>query len=269
MTQSLSLRDLVADTLNKTARVIVPSLPYGALFVVACAVLVFCAGTLPEGGAGFVVFAVLFFAALYAHSLFSAAMYRAALASQGGLMSSAWKLTLAWLLVLVVASIAATIVLLFFSLIGASLGVASGAAGQEITDMTAEMRAGGTFWPLFVVFIATMLGLFWFAVRLMLFAGATVVRHQVHVFRTWYWTKGRVIILAPLMIIFIVLPISVLAVIAQTGTTAIFGVLETPLEMGISVAFVTLIMLPSAWLGHGFAASAYERLAPHEAVDEI
>lgn len=264
MTQSLSLRDLVADTLHKTARVIVPSLPFGALFVAACGVLVFCAGTLPEGGAGFAVFAVLFFGALYAHSLFSAAMYRAALPSQGGLMSSAWKLTLAWLLVLVVASIAATIVLLFFSLIGASLGVASGAEGQEITDMTAEMRAGGTFWPLFVVFIATMFGLFWFAVRLMLFAGATTLRNQVHVFRTWYWTKGHVIILAPLMILFIVLPIGILGFVAQTGATAIFGPLETPLEMGLCVALIALILLPSAWLGHGFAASVYERLAPEQ-----
>ncbi len=268
MTRLLSLSELAADTLNKTARLIVPSLPFGVFFVVMSGVLVWAAGALPDGGTGFVLFVALAFGALFAHSLFSAAMYRAVLPAIGGMLSGAWKLTLAWLLVMVVASIAATIVVLFFSLIGASLGVASGEAGQEITDMTAEMRAGGTFWPLFALFLATLVGLFWFAVRLMLFAAASVLRGQVHVFRTWYWTKGQVRVLAPLMIGFIILPILGLSLIARLVNSAALGAPETPLETGVSVALATLILLPSAWLGHAFAASVYERLAPDAPVDE-
>ena len=268
MTRLLSLSELATDTLEKTAQLIVPSLPFGVSFVIASGVLVWGAGALPDGGTGFFLFVALAFGALFAHSLFSAAMYRAVLPAENGLLNSAWKLTLAWLLVMVVAAIAATIIVLFFSLIGARLGVASGEAGREITDMTAQMRAGGTFWPLFALFLFTLVGLFWFAVRLMLFAGASALRGQVHVFRTWYWTKGQFRVLAPLMTSFVVLPILGLSMIAQFANAAMFSALETPLETGISVAFITLILLPSAWLGHAFAASVFERLAPETPVDE-
>ncbi|MEO1554062.1 MAG: hypothetical protein AAFR82_09000 [Pseudomonadota bacterium] len=268
MTEPLSLRALVADSCYKTARVIVPSLPFGVAFAGASGILVWSAGALPEGGTGFVIFTALCLAALFAHSLFSATMYRAVLPGGGGLIASAWKLTLAWLLVVVVAAIVATIVVLFFSLVGASLGVASGAAGQQIEDMTAEMRASGTFWPLFALFIATLCGLFWFAVRLMLFASASALRGQVHVFRTWSWTKGHFIALAPMMAIFVIVPIVALSVLAQSVSVAVFDQVETPLKSGLSAALTMLIMLPSAWLGHAFAATAYERMAPEGSIDD-
>ncbi|MEM9180671.1 MAG: hypothetical protein AAGA89_13210, partial [Pseudomonadota bacterium] len=197
MTGLLSLSELASDTFKKTARLIVPSLPFGVLFVIASGGLVWSAGILPEGGMGFLLFTALVFCALYAHNLFSASMYRAVLSTEAGLLNGAWKLTLAWLLVMVIASIAGTIIVLFFSLIGSSLGVAAGEEGREITDMTEQMRAGGTFWPLFALFLASLVGLFWFAVRLMLFAAASALRGQVHVFRTWYWTKGQARVLAP------------------------------------------------------------------------
>ena len=268
MTARLSLREIAMDAVLKTARLIVPSLPFAALFIAASGGLVWSASVLPGGGIGFILFTVLTFSAIYAHSLFSAAMYRSVLSSTGLIFGAAWKLTLAWLLVMVVASIVATIVVLFFSLIGASLGVASGQAGQEITDMTAQMRAGGTFWPLFGLFIITLIGLFWFAVRLMLFASASAVRGQVHVFRTWYWTKGHVMTLAPLMVAFIVLPIIVLSTLAAPVLQTIIGIPDTPMELGLSASLATFILLPSAWLGHAFAASVYERLAPMERGDD-
>ncbi|MEL7032980.1 MAG: hypothetical protein AAGK80_11910 [Pseudomonadota bacterium] len=267
MTEPLSLREIAMDTLTKTARLVVPSLPFGVLFAIASGVLVWGAGVLPEGGTGFFAFSALTLCALYTHSLFSAAMYRAVLTGQGGLATAAWKLSLAWILVMVVASIAVTIVVLFFSLIGASLGVASGNAGQEITDMTAQMRAGGTFWPLFALFVATLLGLFWFAVRLMLFASASTLRGQVHVFRTWYWTKGHVRTLAPIMVAFIVLPVAALSMLAQAINRAVIGTPESSLELGLSTSLIALILMPSAWLGHAFAASAYERLAPGQSIN--
>lgn len=264
MSSPLSMTPLFQDSLARTGRLIVPSLPFGILFVAASGGLVWAAGILPEGGAGFIAFVCVVFATLFAHSLFSAAMYRAVLPHQGSLLRSAWTLTLAWMLVIVVAAIGGSIIVLFFSLIGASFGVVSGEPGQEITDMTAQMREGGTFWPLFAVFVATLFGVFWFAVRLMLFAGASSVRNQVHVFRTWYWTKGHFRVLGPLMIALIAVPVISLSWLAQQIVGAAIGASDAPLQMALSTALVSLILLPSAWIGHGFAASALDRLGPSE-----
>jgi len=262
MAEELTLKSLFSDSLDKAARLIAPSFPFALLFVCASGVLVWAAGALPEGMQASILFVGLVFTALYSHSLFSASMYRAVLPAAGGLIGGAWVLTLAWLLVFVIAAIGATMIVLFFSLIGSSLGVVSGTPGQEITDMTAQMREGGTFWPLFALFIAALLGVFWFAIRMMLFAGATTTRAQIHVFRTWYWTKGQVRLLAPLMVFLIFVPIALLSLLASTVTTLTLGVLETPLETGLSTALTSFVLLPSAWIGHGFAAAALERLAP-------
>jgi hypothetical protein len=264
MSTPLSLTPIFQDSLARTGRMIVPSLPFGILFVAASGGLVWAAGILPEGGTGFFAFICVAFATLFAHSLFSASMYRAVLPYEGSLFGSAWTLSLAWMLVIVVAAIGGSIIVLFFSLIGASFGVASGEPGQEITDMTAQMREGGTFWPLFAVFVATLFGVFWFAVRLMLFAGASSVRNQVHVFRTWYWTKGHFRVLGPLMIVLIVVPIFLLAWLAQLIVAATIGASDTPVQMALSTALVSLILLPSAWIGHGFAASVFAKLAPSQ-----
>jgi len=264
MTNPISFSALFQDSVSRAARLIAPSLPFAALFVAAAGVLVWAAGALPDGGAGFALFSALTIAALFAHALFSAAMYRVTLNPAQGLLHSAWKLTLAWMLVMIVASIGVVIILLFFSLIGASLGVVSGEAGQEITDMTSQMRAGGTFWPLFAVFVMTLFGLFWFAVRMMLFAGATVIRSQVHVFRSWSWTKGHFRILAPLTIVFFILPVTLLTAAAHSVSGAIIGAADTPVKVGLSAGLSAFILLPSAWLGHGFAASALARLLPEQ-----
>jgi len=264
MTDPISLRALFHDSLNRTARLIAPSFPFALLFTAATGILIWAAGVLPDGSVSFAIFAALSFAVLFAHSLFSAAMYRATLPPAGGFLISAWKLSLAWLLIMVVASIGATIILLFFSLIGASLGVVSGEAGQEITDMTAQMREGGTFWPLFALFLITLVGLFWFAVRMMLFAGASVIRARVHVFRSWSWTKGQFRVLAPLLLILIMVPVVALSAAAINLNNILIGTAETPAKAGISAALMSLILLPSAWLGHGFASSALARLMPDE-----
>lgn len=264
MATPLSLRALLQDSLRRTARLIAPSFPFAIGFVLATGSLVWAAGVLPDGGASFALFSSLTFAALFAHSLFSASMYRATLGSAGSLFRGAWKLTLAWLLIMVVASIGGTMILLFFSLIGASLGVVSSETGQEITDMTAQLREGGTFWPLFTLFMMTLVGLFWFAVRMMLFAGATVMLGRVHVFRSWPWTKGYFRILAPLMIVFVIVPLVILSSVAINISDAVIGAANTPVKAGLSVALIGLILLPSAWLGHGFAASALARLLPEE-----
>ena len=261
MADALFFRAIIKDSAQKALKMVQPSLPFGILWSLAMGGLVWAAGALPEGGSGFMLFSALALLTLFTHSLYSVAMYQAVLPSQAGFMKSAWVLTLAWLLMIVVISIGGSIIVLFFSLIGSSLGVASGEAGQTITDMTAQMRETGTFWPLFVLFLATLLGVFWFVVRIMLFASSSAIRGSVHVFRTWYWTKSHLRTLGPPMALLFVLPISAVSAIAA----AIAAPITDP---ALNTAAVSFLLLPTAWLGHGFAASVYERLAPALEVDE-
>ena len=135
MANPLALSALLNDSLNKTARLIAPSFPFALLFVLATGAMVWAAGVLPETTAGTSAFFAAVFATLFAHNLFSASMYRAVLKHRGSLIASAWKLTLAWMLMIVVVSIGASIIVLFFALIGASLGVASTEVGEGVADI--------------------------------------------------------------------------------------------------------------------------------------
>lgn len=263
MPDPISLNTLLQDSLARASRLIVPSLPFAGLFIVAIGVLVWAAGALPDGGAGFAAFCALAFAALYAHSLFSAAMYHAVLEPKTGLTSAAWKLSLAWLLMIVIAAIGTSIIILFFSLIGSSLGVGSSETAEDITDMAAQMRESGTFWPLFAVFIATLFGVFWFAARMMTFAAASATRGTVHVLRTWAWTKGQFRVLGPALLILVAAPVLVFGYAASVVTSSIAG--SDPFSAMLNM----LILTPTAWLGHGLAASVYARVAPALDIDEI
>ena len=261
MAQPLTFNTVLTGTLERTPRLIAPSAAYAALFLVAVGVLIWGAAALPEGGSGFVAFSALFIGTLFAHSLFSASMYHAVLPTRFGLFGSAWKLTLAWILVIVIAAIAFSIVVLFFSLIGASLGAGSGAPGQNITNMTDQMRENGTFWPLFAVFIATLFGLFWFAVRLMVFAAASATRGAVHVFRTWYWTKGAFAVLGPAAILLIVLPMIAAFWISDVLVAAVSPGMTTDTQLILAGLIGAVCQLPAAYIGHGFAATVYTHLS--------
>lgn len=261
MANPLSINDLLQDSLGRTKRLAVPSMPYAGVFVLALGILVWTAGVLPDGSLGFLIFSALSTLTLFAHSLFSVSMYHAVLPKTQDLASSAWKLTLAWILVIVVAAIAASIIILFFALIGASLGVGASEPGQDITDMTEQMRESGTFWPLFAIFLATLFGLFWFAVRLMTFAAASSTRGAVHVFRTWYWTKGYFRVLAPTMLLLVVLPIAVQFYVASILSNLFFEAVAPAFKPAITAAWTMFALVPTAWLGHGFAASVFAKLA--------
>lgn len=261
MSDPLSIRAVLKDSANNAVRMVRPSFLFGALWSVAMGGLVWAAGALPEGGAGFVAFSALAGLTLFAHSWFSVSMYHAVLPTQAGALKSAWVLSLAWVLMIVVIAIGTSIIVLFFSLIGSSLGAATGEVDQNITDMTAQMRADGTFWPLFAVFIATLFGVFWFAVRMMLFAVSSATRGSVHVFRTWYWTKNYFRILGPSLLLLIVLPIIGLGYVA--------GAIVAPItDPALNTALTCFLLLPTAWLGHGFAAAVYDKLAPDITVDD-
>ncbi|MFN3212078.1 MAG: hypothetical protein ACE37M_03155 [Henriciella sp.] len=264
MASDNSIRLIFTQSLDRTRRLVLPSLPYAGLFVAAFGSLIWAANVLPDGGTGFAVFSGLTFATLYIHNLFSVSMYRAVLPASSGISHAAWKLTLAWILVMVIAAIAASMITLFFALMGASLGVGTSDDVENISDMTAQMRAGGTFWPLFSLFLATLFGIFWFAVRIMTFAAATASRGRVHVLRTWYWTKGHFRSLGPVMLVLVVLPLVALIYLGTQVSGAFIGAASSPIEAGLSAALVMLILLPSAWLGHGFAATVFELLAPED-----
>ena len=262
MANPIVFRDLLKDSFDRARRLMGPSLPYAAIFILALGGMVWSAGVLPDGGTGFAAFSAISFASIYAHSLFSASMYHVVLDHETGLMSAAWKLTLAWLLMIVIVSIGASIIILFFSLIGSSLGVVSGESSDNITDMAAQMREGGTFWPLFAVFIATLFGVYWFMTRMMIFAAASATRGAVHVLRTWSWTKGQFRVLGPAMGLLIVAPLIVGSFIANFVAGAVFGTgpLSAPLTAAHSM-LVMAILLPTAWIVHGFAASGYAWVA--------
>lgn len=255
MTPVLSFSDLFSTTIAGARQIALPTLGFAAAFVAAIALMVWGAEVFPQSTTGSIGFLLVVMAAIASHSLFSAAMYRRLVPHEGTLLNAAWKLTLAWILIAVVAAILFTAIVLFFSLIGSSLGVVSGEAGQDITDMTAQMREGGTFYPLFALFLLTLLGVFWFAVRMMLFAIATANRGTVHVFRTWSWTKGYALPMAVGAMAFIVLPVSLLGYSASS----VMGLSQSA---GISAGIVALVQLPAAWLGHAYAAAVYTRLAP-------
>ncbi len=130
--------------------------------------------------------------------------------------------------------------------------------------MTQQMREGGTFWPVFVLFLATLFGVFWFITRLITFAAATASRGTVHVLRTWYWTKGRFQVLGPLLLVLIALPLVALSYLSTWVGNAVFSAEPSPIEAALSAMLGLIILLPSAWLGHGFAATAFDHLAPDE-----
>lgn len=264
MSQSLSFSSLMQDSLARAHRLILPSLPFAFGFSAAMGVFVWGANLLPDDGNGFLIFCALFLALLFAHSVFSVAMYRAALSIRPRLVPTAWKLTLAWLLMGVIAAIGASMITLFFALIGSSLGVGSSENVNNIGDMTTQMREGGTFWPLFILFLATLFGVFWFATRMTVFAAATSARGTVHVLRTWAWTKGQFLPLGGAMMLFVAVPLVALIYVGGLVSTALVGTDPTPIQAGLAGSVSMLILLPSAWLGHGFAASAYAQLAPTE-----
>lgn len=258
MTPGLTVSDLFTDTLTGVGKVAVPTLGFAATFVAAIALMVWSAEAFPQTSIGSVGFLLVVAFAFAAHCTFSAAMYRRLVRSDGTLLNAAGKLALAWILIVVIAAILSTAIILFFSLIGSSLGVVSGAPGQDITDMTAQMREGGTFYPLFALFLLTLMGVFWFAVRMLLFAAATASRGSVHVFRTWSWTKGHALPMMIGAIAFIVLPVSVCAYAASV----IIGAAGLSESAELSTGLIALAQVPAAWIAHAFAASVYSRLAP-------
>ena len=104
---------------------------------------------------------------------------------------------------------------------------------------------------------------------MMTFAAASATRGAVHVFRTWYWTKGQFRVLGPALFALIVVPLGTVSYLVSIVVNAIAG--SEPVSGGFAAVLAMLammILLPTAWLGHGLAASVYSRVAPALDIDE-
>lgn len=254
--------DTIPAALAGARTVALSTLGFALAFVFSVAILFFGAVSLPDNGTGSVGFLALAGVAMFSGCAFSAAAYQRLLGVEGKVLRSAWQLMLAWFLVAVIAAIIVTFLLLFFSLIGSSLGVVSAERGQDITDMAAQMRDSGTFYPLFGLFILTLLGVFWFSARMMLFAAATVAQGSVHVFRTWAWTKGAFLRLAFGLIVFVLLPVLAALYVAH-GVLGLLPATESLAMMAVQSAAVhAAAMVPVVWVSHGFTAFVLSEILP-------
>lgn len=264
MAQTLTFVRLIQDSVAKTRALILPSLSAAIGFCLLCGGFAWATSALPDDGNGTLIFLALLMGLLFAHSVFSVSMYHAVVPGQAGLLKSAWKLTLAWLLMVVIVAIGASMIVLFFAVIGPSLGVGTSDNVGNISDMTAQMRESGTFGPIFAIFLAMLVGVFWFAVRMVLFAVATAARGTIHVLRTWSWTKGYFLRLGPAVVLLVLIPLVGLLYVSGAITNSLFGAEPTQVLAGLSSTVTMLILLPSAWLGHGLAASIYTHIAPED-----
>jgi hypothetical protein len=267
MNSTLNLPNLIKDSFEGAVKMIVPSLPFLALFAFASGYLAWSAQILPDTAMGTLMFALITFAGLYAHCLFSVAMYRTMLSTSAGLYLTAWKLSLAWLLLITATAVILSIFVLFFALIPTALGTVMQAgieplSQETLQDVGPRELLGPVFWPTFVMFLFGLFGLFWFATRMMTFAAATSTNGTVHVFRTWPLTKGHFKVTGPAMFLLIAIPVIALSLAAIAITRAIFGTDPTALQSGISAALTMIVMAPSAWLGHSLAGNIFKQIQP-------
>lgn len=259
----------MAATFGAAGRMILPGLPFAVLFLGLWTGLVFVAAQPTDGAGVNAAFFALAGLTLFGHSLFSASLYRAVLPFRTGLVQAAWKLTLAWVLITVVMAVALSIWALFFGLIGASLGLVAGTEPVgEAADMTSLLQQSGTFWPLFLIFVASFGWLFWFVTRLMTFAAATSARGQVHVFRTWGWTKGQFRVIGPALLLLVAIPAGLGGAAALGLSGLAFGLAATPLQQALQSGLLLIGLMPAAWLGHGLAVSVYNSVADQGHMDE-
>ncbi len=271
MNSTLSLSSLIKDSLEGAVKMIVPSLPFLALFAFASGYLAWSAQVLPDTPLGTTVFALIAFVGLYTHCLFSIAMYRTLIPTSSGIYITGWKLSLAWLLLITATAVILSILVLFFALIPTALGTVMQAgieplSQETLQDVGPRELLGPVFWPTFGLFLLALFGLFWFATRMMTFAAATSANGTVHVFRTWAWTKGHFKVTGPALFLLIAIPVVASSWIAILISNAIFGLQPSPIEAGFSAALTMLVLAPAAWLGHSLAANVFLQIRP-EPVD--
>ncbi len=152
---------------------------------------------------------------------------------------------------------------LFFTMVGASIGIVSGTGvPSETEDIVARMHAGGTFWPIFAVFVMAMGGMIWFISRLALFTVATAATGAVHIFRTWSWTRAAQLSVLISVCLLSLMPYALYCFgcewLIQVGALRTGGARIYSL---FSIA-AGLVALPLIWVQHALAVRLFCALAP-------
>jgi len=286
----LSFGSVFKESLTGARAVIVPSLPWLMLFAFVAGYRAWLSAGLVGSQANFAIDVGLLLCTLYAGCLFSAVIYKRLLPEAGSkLRSAALRLTLANLLLYMAVLIILFILALFLSIFSAVMvGLTdydpSKADPSEVASSLAALQESGTIWPLYVLLGASIVGMVWFALRMIVFGAATVAAGKVTVFQSWPWTKRHVLtILGPAIVLQVVV-FAVLFVAGEALTKALgvpstfmltferestlsfeFGEVERTLDqIGIGTAIRTLMLAPFWWLGHALAVVLYRRLAPED-----
>jgi len=230
------------------------------------------------------------FAALASSCAWAVSVYRGLLprSSQGSVAADISKLVIANLLVFLVFALVAFMIGLFLVIFSGIMIAASGydPSGSDAADISgsiAALQASGGIWMIYALSAAGLVVLIWFGLRLILYGAATVIQGRVIVFQSWGLTKGAVVKIALLAVLFMGVPF-VLMVIAGEATAHVLGLetfwseagfsfeeSATPvtggiLQSAIGWVLTALYQMPGFLLGHSLAAALYRRLGP-EAVD--
>lgn len=268
MTDALSLSGLIRASIGDAGRMIIPSLPWTGLFMAMWTYLFWFAASYPEGGVWTLIFFGLALVTLFTHSLFSVSLYSAVLPHQSGVLKAGWKLTLAWLLVITVLAIILSGIALFYGMVAGSIAAVIGVEAQTTRDVTSQVFRDPTITILFLTIFPFLLWIFWFVTRLMTFAAATSVRAQVHVFRTWSWTKGQFKTLGPALLILVFAPLMLAAGLSTSLNLALFGQDTSATALALQSGLAMLAGVPVAWLGHALAANVYKTVADQGHITE-
>lgn len=161
------------------------------------------------------------------------------------------------------------IVALALILMSVVLVVASGydpsATGPNSVDGSiAALRASGAIWLLYALLAAGAAAVWWLCLRLMLYGAATIARGKVLIFQTWPWTKGHVLRLGLISLIFIVLPTGLYLGFAQMfgAPVPIFASDANHGSNAIGVAVAAALIQAVIFLvGHVLASVVYRLIA--------
>lgn len=265
MMSALKTMPLIRESLSDAQRMILPSLPWAGLFVSAWVLTHWFFIEVPDGGAWTLMFLLAAFATLYAHALFSHAMYASVLEHASGRLRSAWKLSLAWLLIFLVMGFVLSGFAMFYTVVATSLSIVLDLELNTPDDVRAQVMQDPVITLFFLTIFPGLIWIFWFITRLMTFAAATCSRAKIHVFRTWAWTKGHFKVLGPTLFVLVLLPIGIGVVLGTfIGPLLIPDTLSEAWARAIGSGLIMILSVPPAWLGHALAANVYKSLAQDE-----
>lgn len=265
MTGKLAIAELVREAWLLAAGAVRPTAILLAALVIAGGVYTFAAG--PGAQIGSAAPAIAALSLFMVGSACSLKLYRVMLGSQTG---DLWRLMHANIAVYIAFFFIGFFILFFVGAVGVALVQMSGVvdlAGEVDDDQMrtalSAMMPTPYGWVLLLVFAAGIGGLCFLALRLLVFAAATVASGQTMVFRTWGWTKGQVVPLGVAALATHVLPFLLALLVNQAVQPALGG---DGAGAFLSGAVALALLLPFLLAGHGLAVAALKRLAPEKAL---